>query len=433
LTNLEPGTKYYIKAYISDVNGTKYGNEISFSTPSISVPAITTTSVSSIKATTASSGGNINSDGGAPIKERGVCWYTTSNPTISNSKTSDGTGTGPFTSSISGLTANSTYYLRAYAINNMGTGYGNEISFTTSAGDPLSTPLNLVATPGDKEVMIKWDTVTGATTYNIYWSTNPDVSTTNFMSKISSITTNTYLQTGLTSGATYYYVVTAINNYGESSESSVIWATLPLLLQTNTMSASSEKHYYQVAVSSGQTLFVTLNIADRSQSYYLYVKYGSVPTGTVYDVKSETGHDEAISIANTQSGTYYIMVYAKTFNSSYSGNYKITGSTDVIVLNLGTTFNTTFNHTEEKHYYEVSVTSGQSLTVTIHRTSTNQYYLYGKYGSLPSGTVYDAISQTGHDETINITNTKSGTYYIMVYANTFSILDPSYSIRAYIF
>ncbi len=68
LTNLEPGTKYYIKAYISDVNGTKYGNEISFSTPSISVPAITTTSVSSIKATTASSGGNINSDGGAPIK-----------------------------------------------------------------------------------------------------------------------------------------------------------------------------------------------------------------------------------------------------------------------------------------------------------------------------------------------------------------------------
>lgn len=93
--------------------------------------SITTTAASSITGTTASSGGNITSDGGAIVTARGVCWSTSSNPTDADSKTEDGTGTGIFTSSISGLTVGTTYYLRAYAINSAGTAYGNEISFTT--------------------------------------------------------------------------------------------------------------------------------------------------------------------------------------------------------------------------------------------------------------------------------------------------------------
>ena len=77
-------------------------------------------------------GGNITTDGGSPVTVRGVCWSTSSNPTIANSKTTDGTGVGSFTSSLSGLETNTTYYLRAYATNSVGTGYGNETLLKTS-------------------------------------------------------------------------------------------------------------------------------------------------------------------------------------------------------------------------------------------------------------------------------------------------------------
>lgn len=101
-------------------------------TPITSVPTITTTAVSGINATFATSGGNVTSDGNATITARGVCWSTSQNPTIADSKSSNGTGTGTFTSSITGLTNNTLYYVRAYATNSVGTSYGNEVSFTTS-------------------------------------------------------------------------------------------------------------------------------------------------------------------------------------------------------------------------------------------------------------------------------------------------------------
>jgi uncharacterized protein (TIGR02145 family) len=81
--------------------------------------------------TTAVSGGNISSDNGASVTERGVCWNTTGTPTTSNSRTIDGNGTGSFTSSIQSLTAGTIYFVRAYASNSAGTAYGNEVSFTT--------------------------------------------------------------------------------------------------------------------------------------------------------------------------------------------------------------------------------------------------------------------------------------------------------------
>lgn len=97
-------------------------------------PSITTTAVTSITATTATSGGNVTSIGGSNVSAKGVCWSTSPNPTTANSKTTDGSGLGTFTSSITSLNASTTYYLRAYATNSSGTAYGEEISFTTSLG-----------------------------------------------------------------------------------------------------------------------------------------------------------------------------------------------------------------------------------------------------------------------------------------------------------
>jgi len=101
-------------------------------------PTITTTAATSVTTSTATSGGNVTSDGGATVTARGVCWNTSGTPTITDSKTSDGTGAGAFTSSLTGLSASTTYYARAYATNSVGTSYGSQVSLTTSAASSAS-------------------------------------------------------------------------------------------------------------------------------------------------------------------------------------------------------------------------------------------------------------------------------------------------------
>jgi len=132
ISGLTPGTTYYLKAYAINEIGTAYSSQSIFITLALA-PVLTTTDLSVITSTTANSGGNIINDGGAAITVRGVCWSTNQNPTIADSKTADGTAAGSFASSISGLTPGATYYVRAYATNSIGTGYGNQITATTAA------------------------------------------------------------------------------------------------------------------------------------------------------------------------------------------------------------------------------------------------------------------------------------------------------------
>ena len=101
------------------------------------LPVITTAILMSSTETTATCGGSIAGNSGTSITVRGVCWSTTPHPTTDNSKTNDGTGVGSFKSGISGLETNTTYYLRAFASNTTGTGYGSEVAFKT-AGSPVS-------------------------------------------------------------------------------------------------------------------------------------------------------------------------------------------------------------------------------------------------------------------------------------------------------
>ncbi len=131
LSGLTAKTTYYVKAYATNSAGTSYGTQMTFTTTDQAAPILSTSVVTSITQSSAVSGGNITNDGDSPISARGVCWSTTSNPTTANSKTSDGTGAGSFTSSITGLAENTLYHARAYATNALGTTYGNEVSFTT--------------------------------------------------------------------------------------------------------------------------------------------------------------------------------------------------------------------------------------------------------------------------------------------------------------
>ncbi|HPT22461.1 MAG TPA: fibrobacter succinogenes major paralogous domain-containing protein, partial [Bacteroidales bacterium] len=133
ITELTPGTIYWIRAYATNSAGTAYGNQIMISALAV-LPTITTTMVTYASASSVSAGGNIKNDGGAQITEKGVCWSTNQDPTISDNKTTEGTGTGAFSSSISGLTVGITYYTRAYATNSFGTAYGDQMIFTLTSG-----------------------------------------------------------------------------------------------------------------------------------------------------------------------------------------------------------------------------------------------------------------------------------------------------------
>jgi len=130
LTNLLPGTLYYVKAYATNVEGTTFGFETAFTTVAVT-PALTTSKATDLTTNSATSGGTVISDGGFAVTARGVCWDTVSNPTISDSHTIDGTGTGSFESCITGLLPDTRYYVRAYAANSEGTAYGYQVTFMT--------------------------------------------------------------------------------------------------------------------------------------------------------------------------------------------------------------------------------------------------------------------------------------------------------------
>lgn len=127
LTNLSPGTTYYVRAYASNTEGTSYGDEVTFSTKNSDLPLLQTSPISNVTSTSGTSGGTITFEGKGTVTARGVCWSVNNLPTLSDRKTIDGQGKGEFISTITGMDPDSTYYVRAYATNSEGTAYGNSI------------------------------------------------------------------------------------------------------------------------------------------------------------------------------------------------------------------------------------------------------------------------------------------------------------------
>jgi len=143
LTGLTEGTTFYVSAFATNEINTSYGDVKTFNTIAITIPDVTTFEVTNITYNSADCGGNVTSNGNGTVISRGVCWNTTGDPTLSNciNYTTDGSGTGNFTSNIEALQENTIYYVTAYATNEKGTAYGLIKQFTTN-----STTLPLVIT-----------------------------------------------------------------------------------------------------------------------------------------------------------------------------------------------------------------------------------------------------------------------------------------------
>jgi hypothetical protein len=127
LAGLDVSVQYYVRAYATNAAGTAYGL---VQMPTI--PTVTTVAVSSITSSSGVGGGTVTNEGGAAVLVRGVCWNTSGSPVVTaNPHTSDGTRSGAFTSTITGLASGTTYYVRSYVTNAMGTTYGSQVSFKT--------------------------------------------------------------------------------------------------------------------------------------------------------------------------------------------------------------------------------------------------------------------------------------------------------------
>ena len=137
ITGLTPGQTYYVRAYATNSAGTAYGEEFSFTAlEGLSVPAVTTAEAQSVLTTTAVVGGEVTFDGGRPVTARGVCVSAEGTPTLDDLCADGGEGLGAFTAQIAGLTPETAYTARAYAVNDQGTAYGEAVTFTTVAPAP---------------------------------------------------------------------------------------------------------------------------------------------------------------------------------------------------------------------------------------------------------------------------------------------------------
>jgi len=317
IAGLTAGTTYHIRAYATNSVDTGYGQDIAFTTSIVAVaPKLNTANSIATSATTASSGGTIISDGGATITAKGVCWSISTNPTIGNSKTTDGTGTIAFTSNISGLTAGLTYHIRAYATNNVDTGYGEDIQITTPtiAVVPTVTTNSVIGTSSSTTScggIIISDGGATIISKGLCWNTdvNPTIANSKTFDGDGTIAFSSNI-TDLKAGLTYHVRAYAINSVGPGYGEDKVFTTK----EENFLFAN----FSTALVSACSPL--TINFIDESS--------GS-PTTWAWDIDNDgiTDYtDESPTYTYSAAGTYSV----KLTVTNSAGNTSIKMS-DVVI------------------------------------------------------------------------------------------------------
>lgn len=240
---LSSSTTYHFAIYeYFTADNCYFLDELTGNLTTYGIPTITTTAASSVTASTASSGGNVTSINGATLTAKGVCWSTSAAPTIPTPSSTDdiaqGTGTGSFTSSITGLTEGTTYHVRAYATNSYGTSYGDDLTFTTLKNAPTVQAHDIVLTPAATSISATWTNGNGdkrivvVNTTNSFTNpvdgTDPTANTVYGGSGEQVVfngTGNSVNVTGLSMATEYWFRVYEYNNSGTDTKYYTVTAT----------------------------------------------------------------------------------------------------------------------------------------------------------------------------------------------------------------
>lgn len=415
LTGLALNTTYYIRAYAVNSLGIGYSAQQSFTTKN-GLATVTTAEATST-ATSITTGGNVTDNGGYAITERGVCYSSTnSEPTITDAFVAGGKGNGQFSVSITGLSASTTYYLRAYATNENGTTYGDAVTVTTTDGIAtisIGEITNIMALSATGSVTVSDVGGAAIQSCGICWSTNPSPTVTDNKIPASGKQLNTAYPctlSGLQPNTTYYvrgYATTDITTSYSEQKTFSTTSGLPTI-QTNYPSSVTAK---SVSITGNVTANGGYNVTARG---CCYSKTNSTPT--IADSKIESGSGNGsfeLSISNLEPNTdYYACAYATNAIGTAYGNVisfkTLSGRPTVTSSNVGSITTTT-----AKGYVYVEDAGGATLQSCGVCWSTN---------SNPSITDHKSVAggvSLKKNYSCDISGLTPGTtYYVRGYATT---------------
>jgi hypothetical protein len=442
LSGLSSGTTYSVRAYATNSTGTGYGATVEVTTTSpASAPTVTTQAVTSVTATTATGNGNVTSDGGASITERGVCWNTTGTPTTADSKATSAGTTGAFTASITSLTSGTLYYVRAYAINSVGTSYGGEVTFratetltSTHTVDTYvqETPTVALNSPADA----------GSTS-----DTTPDLSFTGTDPNGDDVRYNIQISSSSAFGGTVSYpdsnrnedtaVYTASSRVGQSftATGGKLYSASLMLSKFGSPTGTAQFSVYAHTGTYGSTGTGTGTALASSGTIDLSTLNGTPTTTTLYF----TGPNQI----TLEDGTYYVIV------AEYSGgdmeNYLLVGrdssspTHDGIMVRYSSSWGVISGN--DAIFYVVTLptvvdaisgtdsgfsgtpdntdpfASGQQVTYTVQSALAADTYYWRVRGIDPSGSnTYGAWSSTRSFTVSDSSETKTHTIDALVFS-----------------
>ena len=420
ITGLAPNTLYYVLAYATNSSGTSYGGiQLTFTTSQIiSLATLTTTGATSIATASATSGGNITSDGGASVTTRGVCWSTSQNPNTTNSKTTNGTGTGSFTSSITGLSSNTTYYVRAYATNSIGTAYGTQVSFTTNQTIDIPTVTtnqisSITQTTASSGGNVTSDGNSTVTARGVCWSTSSSPTTSNSKTTNSSgIGSFTSSITGLSANTTYYVRAYATNGEGTAYGSNVSFTTNAIQAQVPTLTTTAASSIAMTSATSGGNITSDGGASVTSRGVCWSTSQNPTTSSNSSAIGSGTGSFSGSITGLNASTTYYVRAYAiNSAGTAYGSQISFTTSaaSQAAIPSLSTTAASSIASTSATSGGNITSDGGASVTSRGVCWSTSQNPTTSSNSSaIGSGTGSFSGSITGLNA--------STTYYVRAYA-----------------